>query len=121
VRAGKADADELARDKRARSGFPTVNRMQEEARFGKGLAVAAAIAALGADFVALWPEADAELIAEWEFEHRRRGWPWLPEFRADKPLFLPPGAPEAGLAWFETALRGMRGNDADAAQRHAAE
>lgn len=123
VAAGKADEAQLRREKRARSGWPSVNAMHEHARFGRGVTVPASLEPLGELIVALWPEADAEAIAEWEAEHLRRGWPWLPEFRTDKPLFFPAGGPEHGLRAFEQAIETQNdeGRRHDRGGRQAAE
>jgi hypothetical protein len=102
---GTVREDQLLREKQAKSGFPVVNAMRERVHFGQGVTVTAALAGLGHGFVALWPEADAGVIGAWEALHLMRGWPWLPEFRADKPLFFPPGEPEEALREFERALR----------------
>lgn len=117
---GKATAEQLRREKSARYGFPAVNAMLEKARFGQAVTVPASLAALALPMAQLWPDADAETIAEWQFEHQRRGWPWLPEFRRDRPLFFPPGGPEEGLAALGEALRAAGKDEGHDGDRHQA-
>lgn len=104
VEQGKAIEAELMRDHQARSGWPSINEMTDRAEYGQSWTVPASLKPIAELMVPLWSSSDCELIAEWELEHKLRGWPWLPKFKADKPLFFPQGRPGEALAALATAI-----------------
>ncbi len=120
VKAGAAIEAELMREKRSKFGWPAVSAIYERARHGQGITVASSIEPLAALMEALWPQRDAETIEAWKQEFRRRDWPWLPDYRSDKPLFLPAGGPLAGMKAFEQALNDREGKTHDGGARAAA-
>lgn len=110
---GLASEGELMRAKQARDGWPEVNRMHERARFGQGVTVAPELEALAALMEPV--PVGSERYAEWEVEHERRGWPWLPDPGAQRVVFFPAGGPGEGMRRFEQAVRG----EDDAGERRA--
>lgn len=113
VESGKANLGDLMRGKRVRDGWPAVNRMHERARFGQGVAVAPELEPLAALMEPV--PVGSERYAEWEVEHERRGWPWLPDPGAQRVVYFPAGGPGEGMRRFEQAVRG----EDDAGERKA--
>ena len=98
---GKADRDaEMAQAVTAK-GWPRVNRMHDQARHRVGITVAAHLKPI-ADLCEP-VEIRSDLFAAWRDEHRRRGWPWLPEPDGLPVVWFPRGGPD-GLSAFEQAI-----------------
>lgn len=106
VSQGKADRAELMRGKQAATGFPSVNRMHDDAERRRGASVPARTAALGDGFVQV--RRGTEAFEDWREEHRLRGWPWLPE--VVEWVWFPPGASApAARAAFEVLMAEQQG------------
>jgi len=116
IEMGKADEAELLREKQAKFGWPAVNALHDRARFGQGTTVSAALEPLAAMMEHV--RVGSELFEAWKLEERLRGWPALPDPGKQEWVYYPAGGPDEGLKAFEAAVRG---NDADAGARHAAE
>jgi hypothetical protein len=103
--------ERLLRDKRANTGWPRVNDMQDHARRGRGVTVPPELEPFGNLFEMIRKGSD--LWHAWKDLHAERGWPW---FAPDCPEWVGlPAAPEdpatynspleaarAALARFET-------------------
>lgn len=88
---------------RARWGFPAVNAMHTAGERGGRW-----IAAPGDERLKALMEqvkVGTERWEAWREEHRRRGWPWLPDPGRQEWIYFPAGGPE-GLQAFEAAIRG---------------
>lgn len=82
VARGVLDRQTEVNRKRAETGWPRVNRMQEDAeRRSKGWLVSPEVSALGEAFAPV--RVGSDLWRAWEALHAERGWPW---FGADQRL-----------------------------------
>ncbi|AJY47054.1 hypothetical protein [Martelella endophytica] len=114
---GRADRKALWRERMSKMGWPAVNAMNEQALRspGKGMRVSGEIALLATDFEAV--RVGGGNWTEWQAEHERRGWPWLPETGWQEWVYFPRldgGTPADVLSVFFEKLDGLR-------QREAAE
>lgn len=104
---------------RARNGWPAVNDMHQAADRGRGHVVDAEL--LWLETVAATFEqvrVGSDLWREWEAEHQRRGWPWVPDPGRHEWVYFPAGGP-ARLEAFEAAID--EGQADDGGGRAAAE
>jgi len=106
---GKADAQELLRQKVTRDGYPEVKRLNEGLRYRTVPRVEPALAALAADFKAV--HVGDEIWEAWKALHAERGWPWLPDLGWIEWVHFPPGGPD-GLKAFEEAVKALGGGKA---------
>ncbi|MCF6126051.1 helix-turn-helix domain-containing protein [Mesorhizobium sp. M7A.F.Ca.CA.001.07.2.1] len=114
IAAGTMDGEALQLERQAKHGWPAVNAMHDRARFGGGVTVAATLQPLAEMMEQV--RVGTDRWTEWEVEHHRRGWPWLPAPGHVEWVWMPAGGP-AGLETFEQAVRGNH----DAGGREAAE
>lgn len=110
VAEGRADRDALEREKRAKSGWPEINRMHEEAAHGRGVTVSLALKALAERMVPV--PVGSPVFSAWQVEHDRQGWPWLPGTGDQPVVYFPAGGPDAleafGLAVADIQTRAVR-------------
>jgi len=100
---GKANADELRRDKLAQVGYPAVNRLHDQLRFRTVAIVDPTLAELASGFVPV--EVGSATWLAWKDLHAARGWPWLPDLGWIKWVYFPADGAD-GLHAFEQALKG---------------
>jgi hypothetical protein len=115
VDSGHADERELMLGKQAASGWPSVNRMHDQATARKGVTVSTRIEALATMMVPV--PVGSEAFEAWKLEHALRGWPWLPDPGRMPVVYFPAGGP-GGLEAFEAAIRG---DGHDGVEQQAAE
>ncbi len=115
---GTTDERTLRREKVARWGYPTVNRLHEVWGQGRSLSLPARFEALGAGFEQV--RVGGDVWAAWKDEHEKRGWPWLPDPGRQGWVYFPPGGPE-GLRAFEAAVQASGDEGDDGGARQAAE
>ncbi|MDX1000501.1 helix-turn-helix domain-containing protein [Sinorhizobium medicae] len=83
---GQVSLTDVMAEKRMRAGWPSVNSMQERARSAQGSICPLALEEAGQGFQAV--KRDGELLAAWQREHKRRGWPF-PEGRLPEWVYFP--------------------------------
>lgn len=117
VERGEADERALMREKVRLYGFPTVNRLHAALAEGRSVTLPAEWETHGA--LTEQVRVGSDLWREWEVEHERRGWPWMPDPGRVEWVYFPAGGPGA-LGAFEAAIRAneAKGND-DGAQQAA--
>lgn len=86
IDAGKATLADVMAEKRMRAGWPAVNSMQERARAAQGSICPLVLEEAGQGFQAA--HRDSDLLAAWQREHKRRGWPF-PEGRLPEWIYFP--------------------------------
>ncbi|MDX0949140.1 helix-turn-helix domain-containing protein [Sinorhizobium medicae] len=86
IDAGQVSLADVMAEKRMRAGWPSVNSMQERARSAQGSICPLALEEAGQGFQAVKREGD--LLAAWQREHKRRGWPF-PEGRLPEWVYFP--------------------------------
>lgn len=86
IDAGKATLADVMAEKRMRAGWPAVNSMQERARSAQGSICPLVLEEAGQGFQAV--RRDSDLLAAWQREHKRRGWPF-PEGRLPEWIYFP--------------------------------
>ncbi|WP_434153367.1 helix-turn-helix domain-containing protein [Sinorhizobium meliloti] len=86
IDAGQVSLADVMAEKRMRAGWPSVNNMQERARSAQGSMCPLALEEAGLGFQAV--KRDGELLAAWQREHKRRGWPF-PEGRLPEWVYFP--------------------------------
>ncbi|WP_208153300.1 helix-turn-helix domain-containing protein [Sinorhizobium medicae] len=86
IDAGQVSLADVMAEKRMRAGWPSVNSMQERARSAQGSMCPLALEEAGQGFQAV--KRDGELLAAWQREHKRRGWPF-PEGRLPEWVYFP--------------------------------
>lgn len=86
IDAGQVSLADVMAEKRMRAGWPSVNSMQERARSTQGSMCPLALEEAGQGFQAVRRE--GELLAAWQREHKRRGWPF-PEGRLPEWVYFP--------------------------------
>ncbi|CTQ53559.1 MarR family protein [Roseibium album] len=90
--------------RQARSGWPRVNTMHEDAmRRGRGVVADPALAALAALFVTVRKGSD--LWHAWQALHLERGWPWLPD---NSPEWVWMPAPPQDFGTYASPLEAVR-------------
>ena len=105
IEAGTVDEAQLRLERQAASGWPAVNAMHDRAaNHGKGVEVSATLKPLAEGMEAV--KVGTDLWRDWQAEHARRGWPWLPDPGRLEWVWFPAGGP-GGLADFERAVRGL--------------
>lgn len=83
---GKLSLSDVMAEKRMRAGWPAVNSMQERGRSAQGSVCPLALEEPGQGFQAV--RRDSDLLAAWQREHKRRGWPF-PEGRLPEWIYFP--------------------------------
>ncbi|MDX1170232.1 helix-turn-helix domain-containing protein [Sinorhizobium medicae] len=86
IDAGQVSLADVMAEKRMRAGWPSVNSMQERARSAQGSICPLALEEAGQGFQAV--KRDGDLLAAWQREHKRRGWPF-PEGRLPEWVYFP--------------------------------
>ncbi|MGZ2472563.1 hypothetical protein ACVI1N_000854 [Sinorhizobium medicae] len=86
IRQGKTTLDAVRAEQRMRCGWPAVNTMHERARERQGWLCPLALEEAGQGFQAV--KRDGDLLAAWQREHKRRGWPF-PEGRLPEWVYFP--------------------------------
>ncbi|CZT36151.1 hypothetical protein [Rhizobium sp. 9140] len=87
IERGSTTLDQVVAEKRLKMGWPSVNRMHERARDGRGELCPLALEAAVASFHAVHRE--GALYAAWKAEHVRRGWPFLDDSRPMERVYFP--------------------------------
>ncbi|RVI86477.1 helix-turn-helix domain-containing protein, partial [Sinorhizobium medicae] len=86
IEGGQVSLADVMAEKRMRAGWPSVNSMQERARSAQGSMCPLALEEAGQGFQAV--KRDGDLLAAWQREHKRRGWPF-PEGRLPEWVYFP--------------------------------
>jgi len=86
IDAGQVSLADVMAEKRMRAGWPSVNSMHERARSAQGSICPLALEEAGQGFQAV--KRDGDLLAAWQREHKRRGWPF-PEGRLPEWVYFP--------------------------------
>ena len=94
IRQGKTTLDEVRAEQRMRCGWPAVNTMHERARERQGWLCPLALEEVAQFFQQV--HRDAEQLAAWRREHKRRGWPF-PEGKLPDWSYFPPIEGEGDL------------------------
>lgn len=103
---GRLDAEAENRNRRARFGFPKVNRMHEAVAAGANWCLRDGDERFAeARHLAEPLEVGSETCKSWQAEHEARGWPW-PDLGTRKYFYFPVGGP-AGLPEFEAAIEDL--------------
>lgn len=96
---------QFVREKRAKYGWPAVNRLHDLASQRQGVMVSSRLE----DFKPMTeavPVASA-LFEDWRKYHEIKGWPWIPDSGNQPVVYFPVGGP-AALKDFEQAIRGKQ-------------
>lgn len=99
IDAGKLSLSDVMAEKRMRAGWPAVNSMQERARSAQGSICPLALEEAGQGFQAV--KRGGDLLAAWQREHKRRGWPF-PEGRLPEWIYFPAIEGEGDLDFLVT-------------------
>lgn len=104
---GKADEHAIRLAKQAKTGWPMINRMDEQASMRQGVMVSASLEAFKQSVGPVPVKSD--LWNAWKEYHDDHGWPWMPDPGNQPVAYFPVGGPE-GLERFKQAILG---NDHD--------